>query len=349
MKEKIFIAPLLAIFLFSCTKEYITNEYITNEYENVYTNQYYLTNDMEEVTNDIRPDYLKKGDTVAVFAPASALSANQQKQVKSNIEVLKSWGLAVIEADNLYKEDKNGFSGEQTERIAALQKLVDNPNIKALIASRGGYGTNQVAPYIDWSKMQQHPKWFVGYSDITFLHAMLNNSGFETIHGAMAANFSDEKSVESLRKALFGELTSYENETNKNSVEGTATGRLVGGNLSLLYSLGGTLYDLNVKNAILLIEDVGEKTYHIERMMYNLKQSGKLDCVKGIIVGEFTNMTQGNDKSIEEIMEEQLHGLDIPIVYGFSAGHDDENLSLYLGRRLTIEVGSKTTKLTFSK
>ncbi len=343
MKRNILLMAGVVLSLFSCKKEYITNEYITNVENNVYTDQYYLTNQDEKITIDVRPDYLKKGDTVAVFASSNAVS---KSEMEKGIQTLKSWGLVVVEAENLYKTDGR-YAGTQTERIEGLQKLIDNPNIKAVIAARGGYGATQVAPYLNWMKFEQNPKWLVGFSDITFFHALLNNKGVETVHGPMANNFSDEKSVESLRKALFGELKSHTFDTNSNCIQGKAEGRLVGGNLSLIYSLGGTLNDLNVRDAILLIEDTGENTYHIDRMMSNLKQSGKLECVKGVIVGEFIKMTQGVDQSIPEIMVSHLESLGIPVLYGVTFGHDSENLATYLGREVVLDVNSKSATITY--
>lgn len=338
---------ILAIAAFSCKKEYITNEYITNnEYvtnETVYTNKVYLSDSTKEIMTDIRPEYLKKGDTVAVFAASNAVT---ETQLTNGIKTLESWGLVVAKATNLYGTDGR-FAGTQAERISGLQKLVDNKHIKAIIAARGGYGATQVGQYIDWKAMKESPKWLVGFSDVTYFHAILNNQGIETIHGAMVNNLVNSNSVETLRKALFGELKSHSIATNKNCIEGEAEGRLVGGNLTLIYSLGGTAYDLNVRNSILLIEDTGEANYNIDRMMNNLKQSGKLDNVKGIIVGEFINNTQGSDRSIEEIMKEHLGSLGIPVIYGMNIGHDSENLAVYLGRQVNIKVDSKNSTITF--
>lgn len=328
----------------SC-KEYVTNEYITNEY---YSNEYYyegkfFITEQEEITTDIRPPYLKKGDTVAIFAASNAVTKND---IKDGISKLKSWGLNVITADNLYLQNGR-YAGELHDRINGLQKLLDNPNIKALISARGGYGAAQVLPYIDFEKFKENPKWIVGYSDVTAIHSAINNMGIETIHGPMAQKLNHSASVESLKKALFGELTSHSISTNSNCIEGSGEGRLVGGNLSIVYSLGGTLFDLNTKNAILFIEDTNESNYHIDRMMTNLKLSGKLDCLKGVIIGSFTGMTQGNDLPINEIMKEKLESLGIPVLYGINMGHDSENLATYLGRTVRIDVKSDKSTITY--
>lgn len=239
------------------------------------------------------------------------------------------------------------YAGTQSERIEGLQKLMDNPNIRAIIAARGGYGAVQVLPYLDLTEFMKSPKWMVGYSDLTAFHAMLNNQGVETIHGAMVNSFADEESVESLRAALFGTLDKYTISTNSNCIIGEAEGRLVGGNLSVIYSLGGTLFDLNVKNSILLIEDTNEANYRIDRMLQNLKLSGKLDCIKGVIVGEFINNAQGDDAPLNEIINGAFESLGIPVMYGVNIGHDTENLSAYLGRNVKITVDSNASTLLF--
>lgn len=345
MKRLLFeFALFMPMIFFSCKKEYITNEYITNSVENHYSNKYYLPDEMEEITDIKTPPYLKQGDTVAVFAISNSVT---RSEVVDGIKVLKSWGLNVVESANLYDVDSR-YAGSVSDRIEGLQPLIDNPHIKAIIAARGGYGAAQVLPYIDLKSLEEHPKWMVGFSDLTVFHAALNNKGIMSIHGAMASNLKDKESVATLKEALFGDLKSYTVPTNKNSIIGEAEGRLVGGNLSIIYSLGGTLYDLNVRDAILLIEDVGENNYHLDRMLQNLKLSGKLDCVKGVIVGEFTQMKQGSDKSVEEIITSNLKSLGIPVLYGMKVGHEVQNMSVYLGGKVKMVVGSGNSTIEFN-
>lgn len=333
----------------SCEDEYITNEYITNEYitnEYVYNREYYSTvlSQQQPVTKDIRPAFLKAGDTVAVVATSNAVT---ESKVKSGIEVLKSWGLHVIEAENLYAVDGR-YAGSMGERIEGLQKIIDNKSVKAIIAARGGYGCAQIMDKVDIRPLEDSPKWFVGYSDVTVLHTALNNMGMESIHGAMAVDLSSNAtSSDALKKALFGEWSEVSIPTNSNCIEGSAEGRLVGGNLAIIYSLGGTLFDLNTKDAILFIEDTGEYNYSLDRMLTNLKLSGKLDSVKGIVVGQFTKMTQGSDKSVEEIIKEKVGDLGIPVMYGVDAGHGSPNLPLYLGRSVSLSINSSTATLSF--
>ncbi len=342
MKKLFPFLLILAIFS-SCKKEY--NYYYVTNVDSIYRSYYYQTilSEQQEITAEKQPAFLKKGDTIAVFALSNAVS---KTELARGIDTLKKWGLVVIEADNLYKQDGR-YAGTQSERIESFQKLVDNPNIKALISARGGYGAAQVLSYIDFSSFEQNPKWVIGYSDVTALHIALNNMGYATIHGPMVKNFTDAESVQSLKKALFGELTTNSITTNNNCATGSAEGRLVGGNLSLIYSMGGTLYDLNVKNSILLIEDTGEANYAIDRMLANLKLSGKLDALKGVVVGEFSQMTQSSDLPINEIIHNYFDDLNIPILYGINMGHDTKNLATYLGRTVKLTVSKDKATISY--
>lgn len=343
--SKILVIATIALGAVSCTKE--CNYYYTynTQVDSIYTSNYYQTvlAEQQEITENIRPAYLKAGDTIAVFAISNFVT---KSEIENGIAVLKSWGLNVIEADNLYNQNGR-YAGTEAERIEGFQKLINDKSIKALISARGGYGAAQVLSFIDFSPLKTTPKWIVGYSDVTATHIAINNLGIESIHGLMVIKMSDNESVESLRKALFGELTNYSIATNSNCVEGTAEGRLVGGNLSLIYSLGGTLFDLNVKDAILFIEDTDEPNYAIDRMLINLKLSGKLDAIKGVVVGEFTRTTQASDKSIEEIIADHFGNLDIPIMYGAKMGHDTKNIATVLGRTVKLEVNSNTATITY--
>ena len=344
-----FLSTLFAVcgglvLLSSCGDE-ITNEYVTNEYTNIYKKEYYATvlSNQKEITEDIRAPFLKKGDTVAVFALSNAVS---QSDMAAGIATLKSWGLNVIEADNLYKVDGR-YAGTLAERVDGTQKLINNPSVKAMIAARGGYGAAMTLPFLDLESLIDRPKWIVGYSDVTALHAAVNNLGVESIHGGMAQNLSNATTAESLRRALFGEAEGLKIVTNENCKEGVAEGRLVGGNLSLIYSLGGTAYDLNTKQAILFIEDTGESNYSLDRMLTQLKLSGKLDNIVGVVVGQFIKMSQGNDRSVEEIIASKFADQDIPIMYGVNVGHDQPNNAICLGRRVRLTVDASNASLNY--
>lgn len=342
--NKIFALCGGLVVLSSCGDD-ITNEYITNEYYNIYNKEYYTTvlADQKEITKDVRAPFLKKGDTVGIFALSNAVT---KAELAQGIATIKSWGLEVLEADNLYEVDGR-YAGTVPQRVDGTQKLIDNPNVKAMIAARGGYGAAMTLPFLDLEMLEERPKWIVGYSDVTALHAAVNNLGIETIHGGMAQNLSNSQTAESLRKTLFGESEGLEIVINDGCKEGVAEGRLVGGNLSLIYSLGGTAYDLNVKNAILFIEDTGESNYSLDRMLTQLKLSGKLDMISGVVVGQFIKMNQGQDKSVMEIVKDKFGDLDIPIMYGVNVGHDQPNNSICLGRTVNLSVGKDKAVLKY--
>lgn len=355
MKHSIILITALCLCLVACKKEYITNEYITNEYitneyitnnDYVYSHDYYsiILDTQQTITESIMPPYLQAGDSVAICATSNAVSP---ADLQNGISILQSWGLHVLEADNVYAVAADGrYAGTTAQRKEALKKLLENPNIKAVIAARGGYGCDQLVP-IDMKVVKNNPKWIVGYSDVTVLHVAANNAGIQTIHGAMATNFSNSTSVENLKKALFGTYTELSIPTNDYCIQGTTEGRLVGGNLTTFYALGGTITDLNAKDAILFFEDTGEANYNVNRMLTNLKLSGKLSSVKAIVVGQMTSMTQASDKPIEEIIYDNVKDLGIPVIYGIPAGHGSPNMPLYLGRTVKIEVTAETAKIIF--
>lgn len=294
---------------------------------------------------DIRPAPLRPGDTIGIFAISNYADSTA---LKYGISVFKNWGLNVKLADNLFKRiGKSRYDGSVEERIDAMQAMLDDPSIKALISVRGGYGAALVTPYLDYSRLLENPKWIVGYSDVTALHITLNNLGLETIHGPMATRIEgDTTSVAFLHEALFGDAPGLTIPTNFYCREGEATGRLVGGNLSLIYSLQGTPMNLDMKDAILFIEDVDEDSYAIDRMLQNLLLSGKLDEIAGIIVGQFSNFddAKGMDLSLPALIYSKIGNRQIPVMYQIDAGHEwnahksAPNYSLYLGRRIHLKV-----------
>lgn len=295
------------------------------------------------VRPDIRPAPLKSGDCIGIFGISNYVDSTA---LLYGVSVFENWGLRVKFADNLFKQNGR-YDGTLEERIKATQAMIDDPDIKAMISTRGGYGAAQVTPYLDFTPLYENPKWIVGYSDVTALHIALNNLGLESMHGPMATRIEgDTTSVAFLHDALFGEAPGLSITTNYYCREGEATGRLVGGNLSLIYSLQGTPMNLDMKDAILFIEDVGEDSYAIDRMMQNLLLSGKLDEIAGIIVGQFTDFDdyKGMDLSLPGIIYSKIGNRQIPVMYQIDAGHDwnvhksAPNYSLYLGRRIHLKV-----------
>lgn len=290
----------------------------------------------------ITPKSLKIGDKVGIVAPARKI---EMHEIEVSIKVFESWGLKVELGKNIFAQ-YNQFAGTDAQRAEDFQYMLDNPDIKAIICARGGYGTIRVLPLLDFSKFLEYPKWIVGYSDITALHAHLNqNLKVKSIHGTMPLNFpndaSENDAVMTLKKVLWGEQNIYEVETHKYNRLGKVEGELIGGNLSVLYSISGTKYDINTKGKILIIEDLDEYLYHIDRMMMNLKFGGKLENLKGLIVGGMSGMNDNTipfGKTAYEIIHDAVQEYDFPVCYNFPAGHIKNNLALILGDKYKLEI-----------
>ena len=295
----------------------------------------------------ITPPYLKKGDTIAIVATARK---NVEDNLKPAISWLKSWGLEVVVGSTIGL-DKDQLAGTDEQRAADFQAQMDNPNIKAIWCVRGGYGTVRMIDLLDFTTFKKSPKWVIGFSDVTVLHSHLNTMGFQSIHGIMpVSSKASEEAKESLRKALFGEHLEYTVPCENKNRYGKAKGELVGGNLSILYSLFGSPSAIDCSDKILFIEDLDEYLYHIDRMMMNLKRNGCLESLKGIIVGGMTKM-KDNDipwgKDALEIIEDVTKNYNIPIIYNFPAGHMADNRALIIGKQVSIEVNDLESKVIF--
>jgi muramoyltetrapeptide carboxypeptidase len=295
----------------------------------------------------IIPPYLKKGDTIAIVATARK---NIDDNLKPAISWLKNWGLEVV-IGNTIGLDNNQLAGTDEQRAADFQKQLDNPNIKAIWCVRGGYGTVRMIDFLDFTKFKQSPKWIIGFSDVTVLHSHLNTMGYASIHGIMpVSSKATEEAKKSLRKALFGEHLEYTVPCDQMNRYGSAKGELVGGNLSILYSLLGSESAIDCHDKILFIEDLDEYLYHIDRMMMNLKRNGCLESLKGIIVGGMTKMHDNEipwGKNVLEIIDDVTKKYNIPIIYNFPAGHMADNHALVLGKQVSIEVNDLESKVVF--
>ena len=299
----------------------------------------------------IRPEFLKKGDTVAVVAMASALSS-QSRQTLYWKEMFESWGLHVKIGKHLYDSAPGDFAGSDQDRAADITEMLLDPEVKALVSFRGGYGSMRTLRALDLDLFSQHPKWLVGFSDITVFHAMLQSRGIESILGAMPSTVGEGSAVseESLRKALFGEIKSYRTAPHAFNHTGSARGRLVGGNLSLIVSCLGTPWQNRLReNSILFIEDVDERMYNLDRMLLTLQQGGTFDRAKAVIIGQFTD-TSGEDqwqRKALDLVNEYMAPLDKPVLFGFDCGHEHPNYSLYLGREVTLDITSDGGSIKF--
>lgn len=295
----------------------------------------------------IIPPYLKKGDTIAIVATARK---NIDDNLKPAISWLKKWGLEVVIGSTIGL-DNNQLAGTDEQRAADFQTQLDNPNIKAIWCVRGGYGTVRIIDLLDFTKFKQSPKWIVGFSDVTVLHSHLNTMGYQSIHGIMpVSSKASEEAKETLRKALFGEHIEYKLPCENMNRLGTAKGELVGGNLSILYSLFGSPSAIDCSDKILFIEDLDEYLYHIDRMMMNLKRNGCLESLKGIIVGGMTKMNDNDipwGKDALQIIDDVTKTYKIPIIYNFPAGHLADNRALIFGKQVSMEVTDLDSKVVF--
>jgi len=296
----------------------------------------------------ITPEFLQKGDTIGILATARKIDlVNLQPAIK----LLESWGLHVVIGKTIGKEDHQ-LAGPDWQRATDFQEMLDNPKIKAIWAAKGGYGTVRIVDRIDFTSFKKKPKWIVGFSDVTVLHSHINKMGIETLHAMMAvsAKTATPQAIETFRKSLFGEKLEYHIPASSFNKKGKATGEIVGGNLSVLYSILGSKSEVDYKGKILFIEDLDEYLYHIDRMMMNLKRNGYFDGLKALVVGGMTEMNDNDipwGKNSLEIIQDVLKDYKFPIIYNFPAGHIKDNRALILGKVVTIDVNDKEASVKF--
>lgn len=300
------------------------------------------------ISSSIIPPYLKKGDTVAVTCPAKKLPV----PINDAVKLLESWGLKVILGDTVHAS-WNQFAGDDDLRKKDFQKFLDDKSVKAIFAARGGYGTIRIIDGIDFSGFQTNPKWIIGFSDITILHSHVHALYYvQSIHGQMPLTIPDGtiRSLESLRQALFNEPLEYGYQNLLANRNGSATGILIGGNLTLLLMMLGSTSDQDYRGKILFLEDVGEYLYSIDRMMICLKRAGKLSELRGLIVGGFTDL-KDNDipfgQTAEEIIMSHVKEYDYPVCFNFPAGHIEDNRALILGREAQLTVDDQNISLKY--
>ena len=287
----------------------------------------------------ILPEKLKIGDKIGIVSTARKITL---EELKAAILILESWGLEIVLGQNLFKEN-NQFSGTVEQRTTDLQSMIDNDAIKAILCTRGGYGTVQIIDNINFYSLQKKPKWIIGYSDVTVLHSHLNNLGIASLHATMPINFSNNsnESLQSLKNSLLGKSNRIECKSHTFNRLGQVDTEIVGGNLSILYSLLGSNSNIDTEGKILFIEDVDEYLYHIDRMMISLKRNGKLAKLKGLIVGGMNDMNDNEipfGKSAEEIILEYTKEYDYPICFDFPAGHINDNRCIRLGVKSVLKI-----------
>ena len=290
---------------------------------------------------------LNIGDKIGIISTARKISL---EELKPSIKLLEEWGLKVVFGKNLFEED-NQFSGTVAQRSSDLQSMIDDDSIKAILCARGGYGTVQIIDKVDFSHLIKNPKWIIGYSDVTVLHSHLHQLGITSLHATMPINFEKNtpKALESLKSALFGLGNLTEINHHHFNRFGKVEGEIVGGNLSILYSLLGSDSDINTEGKILFIEDLDEYLYHVDRIMINLKRNGKLKNLMALIIGGMSDMNDNTipfGKTAEEIILEYIKEFDFPVCFNFPAGHLADNRCIRLGGKSVLEVNKNGVSLS---
>ncbi len=296
------------------------------------------------------PPFLKKGDTVAITCPAKKLS----EPIDAAVKLLESWDLNVTPGETV-SASWHQFAGTDELRAADFQRFLDDISVKAIFAARGGYGTIRIIDRIDFSRFQLQPKWVVGFSDITVLHSHIQALySTQTIHGQMPMTIpgGSELSLDTLRRALFGEEIRYHYTSTRHNRNGSSIGILTGGNLSLLVMMQGSVSQQDYAGKILFLEDVGEYLYSIDRMFISLKRAGILSGLNGLIIGGFTAL-KDNDipfgQTAEEIVMSHVAEYNYPVCFDFPAGHIADNRALLLGHKVVLSVEDQKVTLEYSK
>ena len=301
----------------------------------------------------VQPPHLKAGDTVAIVAPSGILNGRSE-EIERAKALLKSWNLNVVVGKHVFKQN-NHFAGTDDERCEDFQNALDDPKIKAIWCARGGYGTVRILDKLDYSKFKDHPKWLIGYSDITALHNQFHNEGFESIHAIMCTSLIDkpeelEQSIATMKQAVFGEKLNYDLKGSNYNQPGKVSAPIVGGNLTMLHTMLGSKTSIDTSGKILFIEEIGEYKYHIDRMLQSLKRAGYFDNCAGLIVGDMSKIRKNTTpwgSSIEQLIVDALADYSFPIAFNMPAGHENDNRALILGRTIDLEVTKEGSKITF--
>jgi muramoyltetrapeptide carboxypeptidase len=296
----------------------------------------------------VSPAFLKTGDIIGITAPAGYITS---EEIRSAVQKMEGWGYKIQVGETIDKRDFT-FGGTDEERTKDLQQMLDDPKIKAIMCARGGYGVVRIIDKLNWEKFKVKPKWIIGFSDATVFHSHLNkNFGIASIHSKMCNSFPDDwslaepmqiETIESIQLALSGKKMKYSAISSQQNKLGTADGVLIGGNLKMLETLAGTRSDINTAGKILFVEDTGEYMYSIDRMFWNLKRTGKLSQLKGLIVGGFKiKVDEDSDdfgRTLQDVVLEKVKAWHYPVCFDFPVGHQKNNYALKCGvkHRLTV-------------
>lgn len=297
----------------------------------------------------IRPPFLKLNDMAVIVSPSGKVSPIY---VHKAAEILKGWGLDVEVSKNALSET-GGFSGFVEQRLTDLQSAMDDPEVKLIFCSRGGYGAIHLLERLNFNEIRKNPKWMIGFSDITALHALFQSNGIMSIHGPMSKHFSEEGesdlSVLYSKMALMGKPLNYDIPKQSSSLRrvGKATGTLFGGNLSVLTSMLGSKFIKVPRNGILFLEDIAEKPYKVDRMIHHLKIAGVFNNLKGLVVGQFTEYEEDINMyaSLYESIFSVVREYSFPVCFDFPVGHTKTNLPMIMGGNATLTVGKESITL----
>jgi muramoyltetrapeptide carboxypeptidase len=296
----------------------------------------------------ISPVFLKAGDIIGITAPAGYITT---EEIRSAVQKMESWGYKIQIGETIDKRDFT-FGGTDEERARDFQQMLDNPKIKAIMCARGGYGVVRIIDKLNWEKFKVKPKWIIGFSDVTVIHSHLSkNFGIASIHSKMCNSFPDDwslaepiqvETIESIQLALSGEKMKYTATPNQQNKLGTADGVLIGGNLKMLETLAGTRSDINTAGKILFVEDTGEYMYNVDRMFWNLKRTGKLSQLKGLIIGGFKiKVDEDSDdfgRTLQDVVLEKIKAYHYPVCFDFPVGHQRNNYALKCGVKHRLAV-----------
>lgn len=303
----------------------------------------------------LAPPVLKTGDLIGITAPAGYIT---HEEIQSAVKKMESWGYKIRVGSTIDKRDFT-FGGTDEERVRDFQQLLDDPKIKAIMCARGGYGAIRIIDKLNWEKFKAKPKWIIGFSDVTIFHSHLNkNFGIASIHSKMCNSFPDDwstaepiqiETIESIQQALSGVKMKYFTDVNVQNKFGMAEGILIGGNLKTLESLSGTRSDINTAGKILFVEDTGEYMYSIDRMFWNLKRTGKLSQLKGLIIGGFKikvdEDTDDFGKTLQDVVLEKIKAYKYPVCFDFPVGHQRNNYALKCGVKHKLDVSADKVSL----
>ena len=309
-----------------------------------------VDSDQPVVLNCTKPDYLMAGDKVALISPSYF---TPMENVEKTVDVLRSWGLEPVIGPNVGKVVNGRYAGTVAERVSDIRWALSDPEIKAIICNRGGYGTIQLIDQLTLAELKASPKWLVGFSDISTLHGLLTRAGVMSIHGTMSsflAKGGTDATSTLMRDLLLGKVPCYQLPAHSQNITGKATGTLVGGNICTFAPNLGTQADATKgKDLILFVEEVEESMHNIDRQLRILQMNGVLDRCKGVVLGEFTDCgTEFTYESVEAMLHEMLKDYNIPVLCGFPGGHGDVNLPLVMGANVTIDVRTDGATLQFN-